>query len=179
MNGDALLAELERGGADGIVQVGWTNLAASTVRNHIQSSRVVCEKKDAGDGRYIVNNTLKKKAATTENFSSKTSDAAVAQSISTIRECPIFRRGTIKCSQSMIKCFEFACLNRWNLTWSWGSSSESYCDCATHRGEMHKFVVLSNIFHQMQRTSSFVHKGRKELDGSSLHCHMRLYVHYG
>ena len=121
MNGDALLAELERRDADGIVQVGWTKYAASTVRNHIQSSRVVCENKDAWDardGRYIVNNTLKKKAATTENFSSKTSDAAVAQSISTIRECPVFRRGTIKCSQSMIKCFEFACLNRWNLTWS-------------------------------------------------------------
>ena len=63
MNGDALLAELERGDADGIVQVGWTNYAASTVRNHIQSSRVVCEKKDAWVGRYIVNNTLKKKAA--------------------------------------------------------------------------------------------------------------------
>ena len=47
------------------------------------------------------------------------------------------------------------------------------------RGEMQKFVVLSNIFHQMQRTSPFVHKRRKELDGSSLHCHMRLYVHYG
>ena len=38
-----------------------------TTKSHIQSSRVVCEEKDAcwpgSVGRYIVNNTLKKKAA--------------------------------------------------------------------------------------------------------------------
>ena len=81
---------------------------------------MVCEKKDAGDGRYIVNNTLKKKAATTENFSSKTSDAVALwhNRFPPLGSAPSFRKGKIKCSQSMIKCFEFACLNRWNLTWS-------------------------------------------------------------